>query len=140
MAAVRRAEPMVEFKTGARRSEEKLRYDLIPREALERLALRYTGSRDENGEPTGGALKYGDFNWEKGLPLTDTLNHVYDHLERFKSHLAFMRKISDTDSPDDPFARYWAGVVAGSIDDDLAAAAWGIFALITFLSRVQSSE
>ena len=49
------------FKTGAQRdiSGGKGRYDLIPREAIHRLAQLFER----------GAIKYADRNWEKGMPL-----------------------------------------------------------------------
>lgn len=61
------------FESGAVRDEVKPRYDLIPLEGLRRLALIY----DE------GAKKYGDYNWHKGMPISDTINHAVEHLYRY---------------------------------------------------------
>ena len=76
-------------------SENKPRYDLIPYETLERLAMHFTN----------GAKKYGDFNWQKSRlsgnksPINHILKHTtayiigepYDHPElglHRKIHLA----------------------------------------------------
>lgn len=106
----RQSEPMHTFDTGAKRSEKiEARYDLIPTGALRRLALRYGM----------GAQKYGEWNWQKGLPFSDTYNHIIEHLEKFKLML-----------------------MSGSnmTDDDLAGAAWGIFALMVFQDRGDYSQ
>ena len=60
------------FENNAKRSEKRLRFDLIPIEALEAYAER----------ATIGAEKYGDFNWQKGGPsfFQDAKNHLYYHL------------------------------------------------------------
>lgn len=75
-----------EFDTGAHRDtqEGKGRYDLIPPVALKRLAGVYER----------GAAKYGQRNWEKGMPigryLDSALRHVYQYIEgrRDEDHLA----------------------------------------------------
>lgn len=86
-----------EHESGAKRSERStFRFDLIPADALRRLAFRYNVGVD----------KYGADNWKKGLPVSDTFNHVIDHL----FHALDGTKPSE--------------------GDHLAAAAWGIFALI----------
>jgi hypothetical protein len=99
-----------QFETGARRSEViGPRYDLIPEGPLRRLALRYTL----------GATKYGEWNWQKGLPLSDTFNHIIEHLLKAKRE-----------------------ILAGQMynDDDLAGAAWGIFTLMFFQDRGDYSK
>jgi hypothetical protein len=75
---------MEEFKSGARRSERKPRYKL-------------------------GAELYGEYNWQKGLPAGDTINHVIEHLLIWQENLKEGIEYSE---------------------DDLAAAAWGCFALM----------
>jgi hypothetical protein len=66
-----------EFSTGSRRDTRagKGRYDLLPPEAIRRLAVHY-----ENG-----ARKYDDRNWEKGQPLCrfldSALRHIFKVLE-----------------------------------------------------------
>lgn len=102
------------FKSGAKRSELKPRYDLIPPDALRRLAQRYTL----------GAEKYGEFNWQKGMPLGDTLNHIIDHLLVYAERVRAIQ----AQHPDD-----WQLQVrrcAGIPDDDLAGAMWGCAALM----------
>ena len=61
-----------EFSTGSVRDtrEGKGRFDLIPTDALRRLARHY-----ENG-----AVKYGDNNWRKGQPLSRYLDSAFRHL------------------------------------------------------------
>lgn len=53
-----------------------------------------------------GAKQHGDANWLNGLPAGDTLNHLIRHIE------------------------LWRG--GDRTDDHLAAAAWGLFALMHF--------
>lgn len=66
-----------QFETGAQRSKnaDGTRYDLISPIALERLAKVYKE----------GADKYGDFNWEKGMPVSDLLNHAIRHMYAYLS-------------------------------------------------------
>ena len=74
------------FNSGAQRDarEGKGRYDLIPNTALRRLALIYEK----------GAQKYGERNWEKGMPISrfldSALRHIHQHIEghRDEDHLA----------------------------------------------------
>lgn len=89
------------FASGAKRSRVMPRYDLIPREPFERIARRFEGAPE-----TGGAYKYGLNNWQKGLPYSDTWNHVQQHLQLHKE--------------------------GDRTDDHLAAAAWGCIALMWY--------
>ncbi|MCL5239266.1 MAG: DUF5664 domain-containing protein [Candidatus Marsarchaeota archaeon] len=74
------------FVSGAHRDSRdgKGRYDLIPNTALRRLAIIYEK----------GAQKYGERNWEKGMPvsrfLDSALRHINQHIEgkRDEDHLA----------------------------------------------------
>jgi hypothetical protein len=61
-----------EFTTGSVRDtrDGKGRFDLIPTDALRRLAVHY-----ENG-----SKKYGDRNWEKGQPLSRYIDSAMRHL------------------------------------------------------------
>lgn len=59
----------------ARFNEGKLRYDLIPHEALKGVAQVLTF----------GAKKYGEDNWRKGLSWRSVLASAERHLEAFKS-------------------------------------------------------
>lgn len=75
-----------EFDTGAHRDtqEGKGRYDLISPSALKRLAGVYQR----------GADKYGERDWEQGMPigrcLDSALRHIYQYIEgrRDEDHLA----------------------------------------------------
>lgn len=74
------------FSTGAIRSQDanNTRYDLITPIGLRRVAETYKEGCD----------KYGAFNWEKGMPVNDILNHgirhIYEYLsgDRTEDHLA----------------------------------------------------
>ncbi len=61
-----------EFVTGARRDtqEGKGRYDLLPFHAIERISKIFEG----------GAKKYGEQNWRKGIPLSRFLDSALRHL------------------------------------------------------------
>lgn len=85
-----------EFETGARRDtqESKPRYDLISPFSLERLAWVYAR----------GAEKYGDRNWEKGIPYSRYLASGERHLQQFKQ--------GDTD------------------EDHLAQAVWNLMSIL----------
>ena len=94
--APRRDDEATVFDTGARRSPDanRERWDLMSPIALRRVAR----TCDE------GARKYGDFNWERGMPAWDLLNHAIRHLYAW---------------------------LAGARDEDhLAHAAWGVLAAI----------
>lgn len=84
-----------QFETGAVRSSDKanVRYDLISPIGMRRLA--------ETMEE--GRQKYGYFNWERGMPIGDILNHAIAHIYA-----------------------YLQGKPTG--EDDLAHAAWNLFA------------
>lgn len=95
-----------DFATGARRDtqEGKPRYDLIPVEALKRLALLYAR----------GAEKYGESNWQKGIPYSRVLASLLRHV--------------------------YAWVEGDDTEDHLAAVAWNAFALMAYESRVRRGE
>jgi hypothetical protein len=65
----------VRFASGAVRSSdaEATRYDLISPIGLEAVARTCAE----------GAAKYGDFNWERGMPAHDLLNHALRHIYRY---------------------------------------------------------
>jgi hypothetical protein len=67
------------FKTGAVRDiqQGKGRFDLISPIFLRRLARHY-----ENG-----AVKYGDRNWEKGIPIGRFLDSAIRHLNEYREGL-----------------------------------------------------
>jgi hypothetical protein len=64
------------FPGGARRTDRKFRFDLIPFEFLESVAEALTA----------GAIEYGDYNWKRGQKdfFLDAWNHAFVHLEKFK--------------------------------------------------------
>lgn len=76
----------VHYVTGAKRSSdaERFRADLISPIGL--MAVAETCAE--------GARKYDDFNWEKGMPISDLLNHAIIHIykylagDRSEDHLA----------------------------------------------------
>ncbi|NBX72707.1 MAG: hypothetical protein EBQ89_00210, partial [Alphaproteobacteria bacterium] len=63
------------FGTGAVRSDtfEEFRYDLVSPIGLREVARACAE----------GAQKYGDWNWEKGMPVNDLLNHAIAHIYQF---------------------------------------------------------
>jgi hypothetical protein len=63
------------FGTGAVRSDtfEEFRYDLVSPIGLREIARACSE----------GARKYSDFNWEKGMPVNDLLNHAIAHVYQF---------------------------------------------------------
>ncbi len=90
-------------KTGAQRDRQKGkgRYDLLPPRAIRRLARHF-----ENG-----AVKYGDRNWEKGMPLSWFL---------------------------DSGMRHFFQVLEGKKDEDHAAAAfWNLGAFIETAEKIE---
>lgn len=75
------------YNTGAQRepqTPDKGRFDLLPPEAIRRLAIHYAM----------GSLKYSSRNWEKGLPLSrfidSGLRHVFAYMagDRTEDHMA----------------------------------------------------
>lgn len=114
-----------EYKTGAFRSQRMPRFDLIPKVFLYRLAERYAGVETSEG-PKGGALEYGEVNWMKGLPTSDVISHIINHLTSYSDALRFA--LLNYGSNMEYVKRHMVEV---SLDDDhLAGAAWGIAALM----------
>ena len=64
------------FPGGARRSDRKPRFDLIPFEFLESIAEALTR----------GAARFGSYNWKRGQKdfFLDAWNHAFVHLQMFK--------------------------------------------------------
>ncbi len=95
-----------EFNTGGQKDTKgKLRYDLIPPEAMQALAEVYSL----------GAKKYEDRNWEKGIPFNIALGALKRHLNEFE--LGNMINSND-------------GTLA-----HLAHVMWWSVALVTFIRR-----
>ena len=65
---------MTEGKSAPVREVVVPRYDLIPLELLNRIALIYAE----------GAQRYGDRTWIKGQPFSVPLNHIFEHLRRYQ--------------------------------------------------------
>ena len=65
-----------EFTTGARRDtqEGKPRYNLHPPRPLYRTVMQYTR----------GAEKYGEGNWEKGMPFSRVMDSLMRHVEAYR--------------------------------------------------------
>lgn len=87
-----------QFDTGAVRSKDAddVRFDLITPIGLRRLAETYNE----------GAKKYGAYNWLKGFPASDLMNHTIAHCYKWLN--------GDTS------------------EDHLAHAAWGLFTIMHF--------
>jgi hypothetical protein len=70
-----RSGDVVQFQTGAVRSSdaEATRYDLVSPIGLEAVARTCAE----------GAAKYSDFNWERGMPVHDLLNHSIRHIYQY---------------------------------------------------------
>jgi len=109
------------FASGAKSSEHLVRYDLIPWHVFaDRLAKRYTD----------GAVKYDEYNWQKGLTerayVLDRANHTLRHLHRAIEQIRMWtldgEPLHKADMP--------KMITDGLIDDDLAAALWGIIFLM----------
>lgn len=70
-------EKLKTFESGAKSSGQAVRYDLLPREFLRRVAQRFTE----------GSVKYEDFNYRKGFGdeafIRDRINHLQEHLNAF---------------------------------------------------------
>lgn len=66
---------VTKFETGAVRSSDRAgeRWDLISPIGLQEVAETCHE----------GSVKYGDFNWEKGMPVNDLLNHAIAHIYRY---------------------------------------------------------
>jgi hypothetical protein len=92
------------FKSGATRNEdaEAERFDLISPFAMQRLAIIYAE----------GAKTHGQANWEKGVPIDTTLNHLERHLQMWKAEQKSGTKIGE--------------------DDHMAKVAWGAFAIMHY--------
>jgi hypothetical protein len=91
-------QPVTQFSTGAVRSTDanSTRYDLISPVGLRRIAETYAE----------GAAKYGDNNWTKGMPASDTMNHALRHINLWLS--------------------------GDKTEDHLAHAAWNLIAIMHF--------
>lgn len=81
--------------SGAKRERSLVRWDLLPLVCIRRLALIYTE----------GAPRYGERNWEAGIPNGELINHILEHAYRFF-------------------------VLRNRSEDHLAKIAWGVFALM----------
>ena len=68
-------EEFKEFQSGAKRSKDAdhARYDLIPMAAMEAMAKTLCV----------GARRYGEFNWQKGIPASDLMNHCLQHIYKW---------------------------------------------------------
>ena len=134
---------MQEYNTGAKRSERMPRFDLVTREFIRRVAERATGRLLPNGTPDGGALKYGEGNWEKGLPTSDVINHVMYHLTSASE--VFRRRLCDVEIGRGDAGKMNIHMLPWpqrmeyvrqefnnflDLDDHLAGAAWGIMVLM----------
>jgi hypothetical protein len=128
---------MQEYNTGARRSARMPRYDLIVGSAIDRLAQRCTGEPTADGVGTGGALKYGEGNWERGLPTSDVINHILQHIHRYADEFRRVMAARLLDVPSEGTPDYVTTmcrvqdhmVEFSKLDDHLAGAMWGLMVL-----------
>ena len=90
------------FDTGAQCSNVPERFDLICPAGLRRLAKRYAL----------GAKKYADYNWCKGIPVAERLNHLINHL------ISYLESGNES-------------------DDNMAAIAWNAFAIMHYEDNCQ---
>jgi len=79
------------YSTGATRNPiAPVRYDLIKWEFIRELAMVMDEGAKSHGEPGS------DGNWEKGLPRSSTINHMFEHWHKYlegdrsEPHLAKM--------------------------------------------------
>lgn len=63
------------YSTGAARDEIEVRWDLLCTEFTRSMAVVLHE----------GAKKYSDENWKKGMPVGVVLNHLEEHLHRWKT-------------------------------------------------------
>ena len=93
---------VMQYPSGAVRSKDAddVRYDLIPLAGLRRLAATCAD----------GARKYGDHNWQKGIPASVMLNHAIRH------------------------AYLW--LAGDDAEDHLAHAAWNLLAVCDYEEAV----
>lgn len=75
MATIKDSGERTQFETGAVRDmhEGKGRFDLLPMCVLMRLARHYEA----------GSLKYGDRNWEKGIPCHSYADSAMRHIVKY---------------------------------------------------------
>ena len=97
-------------KSGVKFDKDKLRYDLIPPDALEELVKVYTY----------GASKYADRNWEKGMKWGRIYGGIMRHLWKFWS--------GTNRNPEDDNLYH------------LAQAAWGCLTLLTYVLREKGED
>lgn len=110
----------VTFDSGAQRSKRMPRYDLLPMSPLMRIAARF-----EMG------LKYGEHNYKLGLPFDDTFNHVIDHLLTYRERRKRILQAASEKELVLSTSELRTHMRKRETDgDDLAAAAWGLIALM----------
>lgn len=89
--------------------EGKPRYDLIPALAIRRVAHRFAD----------GAIKYGENNWQKGIPRRQILASALRHVEAWR---CFQEETGEIG----------LDVTRESGEDHLAAAVWGLLVLMQY--------
>ena len=105
--------------TGGRRyNSGKVRYDLIPPDALAQLAKVYTI----------GAEKYDDRNWEKGFPWMECYGSLMRHIQAWAQGEDLDVGPNGEFGPDHENFK-WTGL------PHMALAAWNCMALLTFHLR-----
>lgn len=98
-------QPPAVAEVGSRFSEGKPRYDLIPPAFLKALAAHFAA----------GATKYGERNWEKGMPWSEYVRAAMGHLNEWCLG-------NNKDDPDPKLPEKY-------VADNLVSAAWNIICL-----------
>lgn len=95
-----------EFNTGAKRDtqEGKPRYDLMPIPALKRVADLYAR----------GAIKYGENNYQKGMPFSRVYASLFRHLMQWRE--------------------------GDKSEDHIAAVAWNAFAIMMYEDLIENNK
>lgn len=111
-------ETLQKFASGATRTMSKWAYNLIPPAALRALAERYWI----------GAIIHGPTNWMGGIPFSVNIDHMEEHLQRFKQGRVESRRVTPKDGSE-PFD-YTDGDV-----ENLAAIMWGAAAMLHYIAE-----
>src|SRR5262249_38050968 len=112
------ASDLAQYKNGATRTRSKWAYSLIPPAAIRALAERFWL----------GKLIHGSSNWHGGIPFSACLDHLEEHLQRFKEGFKDIRRITPKDDTSIVPFDYTDGDV-----EHLAAIMWGAAAMIHYI-------
>lgn len=111
-------EQLVKFASGATRTVCRTAYSLIPPAALRALAERYWI----------GKVIHGPTNWMGGIPFSVCIDHLGEHLERFKARQQESRTVTPKDGSE-------SFEYVDSDVENLAAIMWGAAAMIHYIDE-----